>query len=146
MSKHAENHRGHKCRLCSTNLEQVLIDLGHSPPSNSFLEGSQLHEPEEHFPLKAFICGDCFLGQIPAHVHPDKIFGKSYPYFSSCSQTWVDHCKSYVEEIILALDLGQNSRVIEVASNDGCLLENFVKKGIPVLGIEPSKSHARQAI
>lgn len=134
-----------KCRHCSTELTQVFCDLQHSPPSNSFLTKEELDLPEVHFPLKVYVCGQCRLVQVPEHKKSSEIFDRSYVYFSSMSSSWVQHAKDYVEMMTSKLSLNKQSHVIEIASNDGYLLQFFVEKGIPCLGIEPSTSTSEAA-
>jgi SAM-dependent methyltransferase len=136
---------GGKCRLCGAELQHVFADLGMSPLSNSFPTEGQLAEPEAFYPLTAFVCDRCFLVQLGEFASPEEIFG-DYAYFSSYSTTWLDHARAYADMIAERLALGPSSRVIEVASNDGYLLQHFVAKGIPVLGIEPAANVARAAV
>jgi len=135
-----------KCRFCGNNLEHVFIDLVGSPPSNSFLRAEQLNEPEPYFPLKVFVCGECFLVQVDEHKKSSEIFSEDYVYFSSISTTWLDHSRRYVEMITPRLKLDRpDALVIEIASNDGYLLQYFKEKKIPCLGIEPTTSTAAVA-
>jgi len=134
-----------KCRFCKTELKHVFIDLVASPPSNSFLTEQQLNEPEVYYPLKLYVCHNCYLVQVDEYKKSDDIFNSDYAYFSSYSKTWVEHARQYVEMIILKLNLDQKSLVIEIASNDGYLLQHFKAKNIPCLGIEPTKNTAEVA-
>ncbi|MDR1086133.1 MAG: class I SAM-dependent methyltransferase [Deltaproteobacteria bacterium] len=134
-----------KCRFCQTPLNEVFIDLNSVPPSNSYLTLDQLNKPETYFPLKVMVCSKCFLVQTIDFVDPAVIFSSEYAYFSSFSTTWVEHSRLYVDKIINVLKLGSNSMVIEIACNDGYLLQFFQKANIPCLGIEPSGSTAEVA-
>ena len=131
-----------KCRFCQSELENVFIDLINSPASNSFLTKEQLNEPELFYPLKVYTCHNCFLVQIDEYKKSDSIFDSSYVYFSSYSKSWLEHASSYVDKMTEQFNLDKNSKVIEIASNDGYLLQYFLKKGIPVLGIEPAGNTA----
>lgn len=133
-----------KCRFCSGSLSLVL-DLGSTPLSNSFLSKDQLTKKEPSFPLKLLVCEKCFLVQIAEYDNPLEIFDNTYHYFSSFSRTWLDHARRYVEMIIPRLNLGKDSFVLEIASNDGYLLQYFLAKNIPCLGIEPSENTAQAA-
>ncbi|MBW3565833.1 MAG: class I SAM-dependent methyltransferase [Acidobacteria bacterium] len=132
------------CRFCAARLTTVFVDLGSSPLSNAFLEESMLGQAESHFPLVAYVCDHCLLVQLPEAVSPVEIFS-DYAYYSSYSDTWLDHAKVFAEESIEKFGLGPQSQVIEIASNDGYLLRNFVAKGIPVVGIEPAANVAEAA-
>ena len=134
------------CRFCHTSLEHVFIDLFNSPASNSFLRAEQLNEPETFYPLKVFTCPTCFLVQVDEYKKSDVIFDSDYVYFSSFSSSWLAHSKRYVEAMTERFGLNAQSLVIEVASNDGYLLQYFVEKQIPVLGIEPTTNTAAAAI
>jgi SAM-dependent methyltransferase len=134
-----------KCRHCGQELTHEFIDLFNSPPSNSYLTLEQLNEPETLYPLKILICDKCFLVQIDEYKKSEEIFNSSYAYFSSYSTTWLDHARNYVNMITDRLNLNESSLVIEVASNDGYLLQYFKEKNIPCLGIEPSTSTAQAA-
>jgi len=133
------------CRFCNTALEHVFIDLVNSPASNSFLTKEQLNEPETFFPLKVFTCHQCFLVQVDEYKKSGDIFDSNYVYFSSFSTSWLEHARSYTEMIAKRFGLNERSQVIEIASNDGYLLQYFVKKNIPVLGIEPTLNTAEAA-
>ncbi|MDX3924413.1 MAG: class I SAM-dependent methyltransferase [Shinella sp.] len=133
------------CRLCGANLRHTFVDLGMSPLCESFLQEGQLGEMEAYYPLHVFACEACLLVQLPEHVSPENIFDE-YAYFSSYSTSWVAHAEKYCELMMQRLGLGAGSLVVETASNDGYLLQHFVKRGIPVLGIEPAANVARVAI
>jgi len=134
------------CRFCQTTLEHEFLDLINSPASNSFLTGEQLNEPETFFPLRVFVCHTCFLVQIDEYKKSDSIFDSEYVYFSSYSRSWLAHAKEYVDMVTKRFSLSGNSTVIEIASNDGYLLQNFLSLKIPVLGIEPTKNTAAVAV
>lgn len=134
-----------RCRFCGHTLEKVFIDLVNAPPSNSYLTKEQLNEPEVYFPLKVLFCEHCWLVQIDEYKKSDEIFNENYAYFSSYSRSWVKHAEDYVEMICERLSLSNSSKVMEIASNDGYLLQFFVKKGIPCLGVEPSAGTAKAA-
>jgi SAM-dependent methyltransferase len=127
------------CRFCGHPIHLTFCDLGKMPPSNSYLKS--LDQTEHFFPLHAFVCESCFLVQLGQFQTPDEIFS-DYPYFSSYSESWVEHARKYVEMIMPRFSLSPKSFVVEIASNDGYLLQHFVKKHIPVLGIEPAKNVA----
>jgi SAM-dependent methyltransferase len=134
-----------KCRHCHAQLQHVFLDLGHAPPSNAYLSDTQLRAPETTFPLKILVCDACWLVQTEDYTAADELFSSDYAYFSSTSQGWLRHAKAYCEKITEALHLTRDSFVIEVASNDGYLLKNFVAAGIPCLGVEPTASTADAA-
>jgi SAM-dependent methyltransferase len=133
------------CRHCAHALEHVFLDLGFAPPSNAYLNAAQLRAPETHFPLKLFVCDRCWLVQTEDYARADELFSPEYAYFSSVSKSWLAHAERYVAQMRQRLSLGPASHVIEVASNDGYLLRNFVAAGIPCLGIEPTASTAAAA-
>jgi 2-polyprenyl-3-methyl-5-hydroxy-6-metoxy-1,4-benzoquinol methylase len=133
------------CRHCNTKLKNVFCDLGFAPPSNSYLTKEQLNQPETHFPLKVYVCHKCFLTQIDELKNANEIFNSNYVYFSSYSSTWLAHAKNTVELLSKKLSLNRNSQVIEIASNDGYLLQYVKAKNIPCLGIEPSTNTAKIA-
>lgn len=133
------------CRHCETPLRQVFLDLGHAPPSNAYLTLAALQAPEVTVPLKLFVCSVCRLVQTQDYERPEKLFTADYAYFSSTSRSWLDHAARYATMITERLGLGTDSLVIEVASNDGYLLRNFVSAGIPCLGVEPTGSTAAAA-
>jgi SAM-dependent methyltransferase len=133
------------CRLCRSGLEHTFVDLGMSPLCESIRTRDQLDTMEPYFPLHALVCGQCFLVQLKEYVSPEHIF-REYAYFSSYSTTWVAHAKAYCEAIARRLKLGPDSLVVELASNDGYLLQHFLPLGIPILGIEPAANIAKVAI
>lgn len=135
-----------QCRFCKSELTNIFIDMVNSPASNSFLTKEQLNEPEVFYPLKVYTCSNCFLVQIEEYKKSDTIFNDQYVYFSSYSKSWLKHAKEYTEKMIRRFGFTQNSRVIEIASNDGYLLQYFKEKNIPVLGIEPTANTAKVAI
>jgi SAM-dependent methyltransferase len=134
------------CRFCKTELEHVFIDLVNSPASNSFLTQQQLNEPETFYPLKVYTCHQCFLVQVDEYKKSDAIFDSSYVYFSSYSTSWLQHASVYADKMTERFKFNQESNVIEIASNDGYLLQYFLKKGIKVLGIEPTANTAEVAV
>src|SRR3989440_5021619 len=133
-----------RCRFCGAALEHTLVDLGSSPLCESFVPPERANEPEPFFPLHVWICDRCFLVQLEAYVRPEEIF-EEYAYFSSYSTSWVEHARRYAEDMTERLALAATSLVVEVGSNDGYLLQHFVAKGVPVLGIEPAANVARRA-
>ena len=133
------------CRFCQHELHHEFIDLVNAPPSNSFLTKDQLNEPEVFYPLKLYICDKCFLVQIDEYKKSDEIFSHDYAYFSSYSKTWLEHTRKYVDMITDRIGLSAASHVMEIASNDGYLLQYFLEKQIPCLGIEPSANTAQAA-
>jgi SAM-dependent methyltransferase len=133
------------CRFCASSLDQVFVDLGMSPPSNALLTAERLTQMERFYPLKAFVCSNCFLVQLEEFESPQEIFS-DYAYFSSYSTTWLEHCKRYANEATDELRLGAGHRVVEIASNDGYLLQYFVERGVPVLGVEPAANVAATAV
>ena len=137
--------KGRTCRFCSSPLTRTFVDLGMSPLCESFVPAHALNHMEPFYPLHAFLCERCFLVQLDEYVTPDNIFTE-YAYFSSYSDSWVEHARRYVEQITARLSLGADSRVFEIASNDGYLLQHFVRKSIPVLGIEPAANVAKVAV
>ena len=132
------------CRFCGTPLEHVFADLGVSPLSNAFLRAEDLQRMEPFYPLKAYVCAECFLVQLPAVETPEHIFG-DYAYFSSYSESWLQHCRNYVEQMIARFGFDAHSQVVEIASNDGYLLQYFKAQGVPILGIEPAANVAKVA-
>jgi len=134
------------CRHCRHPLTVTFLDLCTQPPSNSFLTIEQLKEPETFYPLLLYVCEKCFLVQLDESIESSNFFNSQYAYFSSVSTSWVEHAKQYVKMIIGRLQLNSSSFVIEVASNDGYLLQHFKKMGIPCLGIEPSSNTAKIAM
>lgn len=134
-----------KCRHCGTPLLHTFLDLGFAPPSNAYLTADDLSRPETYYPLKVKVCHECWLVQTEDYADAGELFNAEYAYFSSTSTSWLAHAARYVEDMVERLGLGRSSHVIEVASNDGYLLRNFVAKGIPCLGIEPTASTAAAA-
>jgi hypothetical protein len=137
--------RSFACRFCGTALETSFVDLGMSPLCESFVGPDQLAEMEPFYPLHAYVCGRCFLVQLQEFVTPAEIFTE-YAYFSSYSTSWVEHARRYAEMMIQRFKLGPASKVMEIASNDGYLLQHFVARGVPALGIEPAANVAKVAI
>lgn len=133
------------CRFCKTELTHVFIDLVNSPASNSFLLKEQLNEPETFYPLKVYTCHHCFLVQVDEYKKLDDIFNSDYVYFSSYSTSWLAHARAYTEKMINRFGFNEKSQVVEIASNDGYLLQYFVAQKVPVLGIEPTKNTAAVA-
>ena len=132
------------CRSCETRLEHTFVDLGMSPLANSYIKPEQLNRMEPFYPLHVYVCAKCLLVQLEQFSTPHDIFS-DYAYFSSFSDSWLAHAKTYVDMITNKFRLDDNSKVIEIASNDGYLLQNFVARGIPVLGIEPAANVAEVA-
>ena len=132
------------CRFCETPLSHTVVDLGMSPLCERFVPPERLDTMEPFFPLQVFVCGGCFLVQLPEYVTPAEIFA-DYAYYSAYSDSWLAHAKKYVDHVTELLALNENSRVVELASNDGYLLQYFVEKGIPSLGIEPASNVAEAA-
>lgn len=133
------------CRHCHNPLTNVFLDLGFAPPSNAYLQGDDLSRPERHFPLKLYVCERCWLVQTEDYAQCDELFTADYAYFSSTSQSWLDHAADYFAMVSHRLGLTEHSYVVELASNDGYLLKNAVKAGIPCLGIEPTAQTAAAA-
>lgn len=134
------------CRFCNTELRHVFIDLFNSPASNSFLSKEQLSDPETFYPLKVFTCHACFLVQLDEYKKSDDIFNSDYVYFSSYSTSWLRHAKEYTDMMTERFGYNSDSLIIELASNDGYLLQYFKEKNIPVMGIEPTANTAKVAI
>ena len=133
------------CRHCGTSLEHTFLDLGFAPPSNAYLDAQDLTCPELYYPLKIKVCDHCWLVQTEDYASADSLFTSEYAYFSSTSPSWVLHAERYSTRMISELKLTNESFVIEIASNDGYLLKNFVAREIPCLGIEPTNSTADKA-
>ena len=133
------------CRFCGSQLSQLFVDLGLSPLCQTQIRPDQLNHGESYYPLRVFVCGTCFLVQLDEYVSPDVIFSEDYPYYSSYSDSWVKHAKDYSDKMITDYGIGRESFVVEVASNDGYLLQHFVKAGVPCLGIEPADGVAQAA-
>jgi SAM-dependent methyltransferase len=132
------------CRFCGTSFRHRVVDLGMSPLCESFLRADQLNQMEPFYPLHVWVCERCFLVQLEEYVTGEEIF-TDYAYFSSFSDSWLDHARRYVDQMVDQLDLNTKSRVVEIASNDGYLLQYFVQRGIPALGIEPAANVAKVA-
>src|ERR1700754_1188157 len=133
------------CRLCGTALQDTFVDLGMSPPCESFVPADEIGNMEAYYPLHAFVCRECLLVQLEEHVSPEHIF-EEYAYFSSYSDSWVEHARRYCDMAADRFGLNAESLVVELASNDGYLLQHFVKKAIPVIGIEPAINVAKVAV
>jgi SAM-dependent methyltransferase len=133
------------CRFCCSDLGLTMVDLGMSPLCESFVDAASLEQPETFYPLHVRVCESCWLAQLPEVVPPGEIF-REYAYFSAYSNSWVEHARSYVELMIERLGLGPESLVVELASNDGYLLQHFVARGVPVFGIDPAENVAEAAV
>jgi SAM-dependent methyltransferase len=133
------------CRLCGAPLEVTFVDLGMSPRCERFLTLEQLDEMEPFYPLHVRICGSCLLVQLPSYVPPDDIF-REYYYFSSYAESWVEHARRFADAMVEGLSLDARSRVVEIASNDGYLLQHFRARGIPVQGVDPARNIAAVAV
>jgi len=131
-----------KCRHCHSPVSLELVDLGTAPPSNAYLTPGQLNAPERYYPLKVLVCESCWLAQTQDFSRAEELFDDNYAYFSSYSSTWLEHAKNYVESISPKLGLGKTSLVMEVAANDGYLLQFFKQRDVPCFGVEPTKSTA----
>ncbi len=134
-----------KCRHCGSELKLPLVDLGTAPPSNAYLTEEKLHAPERWFPLRVLVCESCWLVQTEDFAQADELFDADYAYFSGFSSSWLAHCDRYVSEMVERFGLNQDSYVVEVAANDGYLLQYVQGRGIPCLGIEPTASTAAAA-
>ncbi len=132
------------CRFCHSPLENIFISLGKSPLSNAYLKEEDLQKKESVYPLDVYVCSQCFLVQLDAFESPQNIFS-NYVYFSSYSETWLKHAKYYVNQMMERFDFNKDSRIVEIASNDGYLLQYFLEKGMDVLGIEPAVNVAERA-
>lgn len=133
------------CRFCSSPLRHTLVDLGMSPLCESYLSAAQLNRMEPFYPLRVYICDHCYLAQLEEYVSPEEIFTE-YAYFSSYADSWLKHAKNYTDLMSERFEINSSSFVVELASNDGYLLQYFVEKGVPVLGIEPARNVAKVAI
>jgi SAM-dependent methyltransferase len=133
------------CRLCGTGLRRTFVDLGMSPLCESFLDAEDLNRMEAFYPLHVRICEECLLVQLETYVPAEEIFGGDYAYFSAYSDSWVEHARVYAERMTERLALSHESLVVELASNDGYLLQHFVRAGIPALGIDPARNVAEAA-
>ncbi|MEL0082826.1 MAG: methyltransferase domain-containing protein, partial [Gammaproteobacteria bacterium] len=134
------------CRHCGTKLFRTFIDLGSAPPSNAYLTNQAVSESEKWYPLKVLVCDSCWLVQTEDFVAAAELFSEEYAYFSSYSRLWVDHAKAYADLITTRLQLTNKSLVVEIAANDGYLLQNFKKNGIPCYGVEPTARTAATAM
>lgn len=134
-----------KCRHCAAELTLPFVDLGSAPPSNAYLTAAQLHAPEKWYPLRTMVCTTCWLVQTEDYVGADEMFVPDYAYFSSYSSTWLAHAKHYVEAMAARFGLASDSLVVEIAANDGYLLQYVKAMGIPCLGVEPTARTARAA-
>lgn len=139
------DHTTERCRLCGAGLKYTFVDLGMSPPCESFVPREDLDSMEPYYPLHVLVCDLCFLVQLKEHISPEATF-EEYAYFSSYSSSWVAHAKRYCHQMVDRLSLGQASLAVEIASNDGYLLQHFLPLGIPALGIEPAANVAKVAI
>jgi len=135
----------HTCRLCDAPLQHLMVDLGPSPLCESYVAPEDYYRPEPFWPIRAFVCDRCFLVQVPELVSGEAIYS-DYAYFSSFSDSWLAHTRSYVDAAIVRFGLGEDSQVVEIASNDGYLLQYLVGAGIPAMGIEPAANIAEVAI
>ena len=131
-----------ECRACGASLKQIFVDFGTSPLANSYVSADKADVMEAFYPLCVLLCTECWLVQLPAAVQPEDIFS-DYAYFSSFSETWLRHAEDYVEKMVQRFGFNESHNVIEVASNDGYLLQYFVLRGIPVLGVEPAANVAK---
>ena len=134
-----------KCRHCQSRLSAPLIDLGSAPPSNSFLNIETINAPEKYFPLRVLVCTNCWLVQTEDFAQKEELFDSEYAYFSGFSTSWLEHCRKYVNDIVDRFELNDSSHVIEVAANDGYLLQYVKNLNIPCTGIEPTASTAAEA-
>jgi 2-polyprenyl-3-methyl-5-hydroxy-6-metoxy-1,4-benzoquinol methylase len=134
-----------RCRFCKTSLRSTFVDLGMSPLCESYVSRDQLNQMEPFYPLHVYVCGECFLVQLETYVSAEHIFS-DYAYFSSYSDSWVEHARVYTERMVQRFHLNPQHHVVELASNDGYLLQHFVAKGIPVLGVEPAANVAQVAV
>jgi SAM-dependent methyltransferase len=132
------------CRFCGAVLTESFCDLGLSPLANSYVSADQLDQGERFYPLHAYVCSECYLVQLAEFETPEQIFG-DYAYFSSFSRSWLEHARAYVEQTSARFDLGPSNQIVEIASNDGYLLQYFVERELPVLGIEPAANVAAAA-
>ncbi len=134
------------CRHCKTELKHEFVDLVSSPPANSFLTYEELNEPETYYPLKLYVCHECYLVQIDEYKKATEIFNSDYIYYSSFSKSWLEHAKRYTEMMQKRFGINEDSMVVEIASNDGYLLQYFKEKNVSVLGIEPTRNTAAEAV
>ena len=133
------------CRHCSASLEHVFLDLGFAPPSNAYLSDTDLTKPEKYYPLKVMVCDQCWLVQTEDYAGAEELFSDEYAYFSSTSTSWLEHARRFSVDSLERFHLNEKSLVIEIASNDGYLLKNYLEFGVPCLGIEPTASTAAAA-
>jgi SAM-dependent methyltransferase len=133
------------CRHCHSPLTLLFLDLGTAPPSNAYVSAADLHAPEKYYPLRIYVCTDCWLVQTEDYARHDELFAADYAYFSSFSESWLAHARAYVAEVVGRFGLDGQSHVIEIAANDGYLLQYMQARGIPCLGIEPTASTAAAA-
>lgn len=133
------------CRFCAARLDHVFLDLGSAPPSNAFLDAAALEAPERWFPLKLYTCTQCWLVQVDEVQSHADLFAPDYVYFSSYSRSWLEHARRYVDEAVARLELDARSLVLEIASNDGYLLQYVGARGIPCVGVEPTRGTAEAA-
>src|SRR5688572_22620071 len=122
----------YRCRLCGSELQETFCDLGMSPLSNAYIKAEHLQSAETFYPLQTFVCTACWLVQLPEHETPKQIFAEDYAYFSSFSESWLAHSKAYTEMMTRRFGYGARSQVMEIASNDGYLLQYFKAQGVPV--------------
>ena len=141
-----ESVSGGPCRFCGADLKFEFVDLGMTPLCETFLTKAQLNHMERYYPLRVYVCDRCFLVQLQEYVSPQEIFSSEYPYFASYSDSWLRHAKAYTDLVTDRFNLSSRSQVVEIASNDGYLLQYFMERGIPVLGVEPARNVARVAI
>nr|WP_290940943.1 methyltransferase domain-containing protein [Haliscomenobacter sp.] len=134
-----------KCRFCATDLKHSVVDLGMSPLCQKHITPQHANEAEKFYPLHAYVCHECWLVQLEEFATPDEIFAEDYAYFSSFSDSWLAHCRQYTESMVNRFGFNSSKLVVEIASNDGYLLQWFVEKGIPVLGVEPAANVAQAA-
>lgn len=134
-----------KCRFCAAALTRPLLDLGSAPPSNAYLTRAALDAPELWYPLRVLVCEQCWLAQTQDHAGREALFGDDYAYFSSYSSSWLAHCQQYVQEMQRRFGLGAHSMVVEIASNDGYLLQYVQQAGVPCYGVEPTAGTAAAA-
>ena len=142
----AEQARSYDCRFCGERLRHTFVDLGTSPLCQRHVTPERFDEAEAIYPLHVFVCHRCFLTQLPSYVPREEIFDAEYGYFSSFSDSWLKHAENYVAMMIPRFGFGRGSKIVEIASNDGYLLQYFVKAGVPVLGIEPTQNTAAAAV
>lgn len=143
--KHSDAESKPTCRFCSAPLQHTFVDLGMSPLCESYVPADRLNSMEPFYPLHVYVCAHCLLVQLDEYVTDEHIFSE-YAYFSSYSDSWVRHAENYVQSIIPRFNLGEQSKVVEIASNDGYLLQHFVKRSVPVLGVEPAANVAKVAV